>query len=153
MTDTSQNLANDALAEVNESDKLAETLESLQRIIERNADELEEVGKKLREFRESLRNYFENDTDLSEAESQATQFVEQLKTRKAQLRNHPQVVTLHNKIGEANEKKKEIQEALSNHLLNYYTLTNSTSFDTSDGDQREFTIKASVRSRGRKKNF
>ena len=57
----------------------------------------------------------------------------------------PTVVRLKNDIGELNEQKKEIEEALSNHLVNYYQLTNSKSIDTSDGDQREFVIRAKIK--------
>lgn len=140
----SADLAADA-AEVAASDQVAETLNSLQSVIERNADQLDTIKKKLKEFREQLRNVFENDTSLAEAQEQAAQFTQQVKEQKAKLQTDPQVTSLKVKIGELNEQKKEIEEALSDHLVNYYALTNSRSFDTSDGDQREFEIKASVK--------
>lgn len=129
------------------SDQIAQTITSLQNVIERNADQLDELKTKLKEFREQLRSVFENDTSLSEAEEQAIQYQQQIKDRKSRLMSDPQVTSLQVKIGELNEQKKEIEEALSDHLVNYYQLTNSKSFDTSDGDQREFVIKASVRGR------
>lgn len=133
--------------EVAESNEVAQTLEFLQNIIERNATELMRVRDELKLRRESLRSIFENDTLLSEAESQAEQYASQVKERKAQVVNSPQAVSLKNQVAELNEQKKEIEETLSNHLLNYYAMTNSTSFDTSDGDQWEFNIKAAVKSR------
>lgn len=133
--------------EVAQSDEVAQTLSYLQSIIERNATQLMKVKDELKLKRESLRSVFENDAQLTEAETQAQQFSQQMKERKAQIVNSPQAVSIKNQVAELNEQKKEIEETLSNHLLNYYALTNSTSFDTSDGDQWEFNIKAAVKSR------
>lgn len=133
--------------EVAASDEIAETLNYLQSIIERNAEELTRLKNQLKEKRESLSSVFENDTQLAEAEEQAKQISTQVKERKAQINNSSQASQLKTQIAELREQQKEIEETLSGHLLNYYTLTNSTSFDTSDGDQWEFNIKAKVKSR------
>lgn len=133
--------------EVASSDDLAETLGSLQRVIERNAEELENLKNELKEKRQELRNVFDNDTQLSEAKQQVDAHKTELKERKAKLQADPQVTSLKVQISEMNQNKKEIEESLSNHLLNYYSLTNSKSFDTSDGDQWDFTVKAKVKGR------
>lgn len=145
---TSSNVSTDD--EVAASDQIAETITSLQNLIERHADELDEVKSQIKEHRQSLRNVFENDPQLAEAQEQAQQVTAQVKDRKSKLMSDPTVTTLKVKIGELNEQKKEIEETLSNHLVNFFGLTNSTSFDTSDGDQREFTIRAAVKGGGRK---
>lgn len=139
--------AGDDDQELADSDSLAETLASLQRVIERNAEQLDELGTKLKEKRQSLKNVFDNDSQLNEAQEQVATYSSQLKERKSKLQSDPQVTSLKVQIGEINEQKKEIEETLSNHLLNYYQLTNSTSFDTSDGDQWDFTVRAKVRPR------
>jgi DNA repair exonuclease SbcCD ATPase subunit len=133
--------------EIAESDKLAQTLTALQNVIERSARELQKLNEDIKLKRESLKNVFDNDSQLDEAEQQAQAITQQVKQRKSQLQADPQVTALKVDIGEINEKKKEIEESLSNHLVNYYQLTNSTSFDTSDGDQWEFAIKAKVKPR------
>ncbi len=129
------------------SDQVAETLSSLQNVIERNANELLKISEELKHRRESLKNIFENDTELSVAEDQAQQFTNQVKERKTKLQADAQVTQLKVQIGELNEQRKELEEALSNYLVNYYQMTNSTSFDTSDGDQWQFAIKARVKPR------
>lgn len=134
-------------AELAASENLAETLQFLQNVIERNAVELEKLRHELKEKRQSLRNVFENDAQLTEATEQQQSASSQVKERKAKLNTDPQVTGLKTQIGEINEQVKEIEEALSNHLLNYYSMTNSKSFDTSDGDQWEFNIRAKVKSR------
>lgn len=143
----SQQSASSADSEAEESDKLASTLTHLQNVIERNANELARISAELKEHRESMKNVFENDAELSEAEDQAQQISNAVKARRTALQNNPQITSLKAKVGDLNEQKKEIEETISNHLVNYFSLTNSKSFDTSDGDQWEFDIKAKVKSR------
>ena len=136
--------------ELERSNQVAQTLQFLQNVIERNANELERLKKELKEKRESIKNIFENDSQLTEASEAVQKVTDQVKQRKSQLVNDPQVTGLKNQVGELQEQKKELEEALSNHLINYFTLTNSKSFDTSDGDQWDFTIAAKVKGRGGK---
>ena len=131
--------------EVQASDDLAETLMSLQNLIERNANELERVKNMLKEKRESLKSVYENDSALQEVADQAAVMQQQVKERKSALSNSAQATSLKAQIGEINQEKKEIEETLSNHLVNYYSMTNSKSFDTSSGDQWEFSIRAKVK--------
>lgn len=133
--------------ETAKSDQVAIALTSLQNVIERNANELNRVAEELKTKRESLKNVFENDTDLAVAEQAVEQIAVQVKEQRAKMQSDPQVTSLKVQIGELNEQKKEIEETLSNHLVNYYQMTNSTSFDTSDGDQWEFNIRAKVKAR------
>lgn len=138
---------NESKDEVTASDEVAESLQYLQNIIERNAQQLQRLQEELRERKEMLGNLFDNDSELSEVEEQAKVYAQQAKARKASIKESTEAQVLKTQIGEINEQKKEIEETLSNHLINYYQLTNSTSFDTSDGDQWEFNIKARVKTR------
>lgn len=142
-----QATSTDDLSEVAQSDKLAETLQYLQNLIERNATQLKTVRDELREKRESLQNILENDQDLTAAETEAKTQIDAVKQRKAVLQSTPESINLKNEVGELREKLHEIEDTLNSHLLNYYQLTNSTSFDTSDGDQWDFTVKAKLKSR------
>jgi hypothetical protein len=143
----SQDLATQALDESQQSDQFAETLQSLEQVIERNANQLSEMKDELKKRRQMLKNYFENDTQLAEAEEQAIEFKNQVKERKAGLQLEPQVVDIQVKIKELREREKEVQETLSNHLVNHYRMTNSTSFDTSDGDQWEYRVQAKIKAK------
>ena len=148
MSETSANdTTTDSGDEAAQSDQVAQALGSLQNVIERNANELGRVAEELKQKRESLKNVFENDTELATAEEMVEQISTQVKERRAKLQADPQITSLKVQIGELNEQKKEIEETLSNHLVNYYQMTSSTSFDTSDGDQWEFNIRAKVKPR------
>jgi hypothetical protein len=94
-----------------------------------------------------LKGVFENDSELGAAEEEAKMYAQQAKTRKAALQSSPVAVGLKNQLAELSSQKKEVEETISNHLLNYYGITRSKSFDTSDGDQWEFDIRAKVKTR------
>lgn len=154
MPQTGEDLANQALAsiqsetdEVAKSDKIAETLSALQGVIERNANELIDLSKKLKEKREMLKSTLENNTEIAEAQTKAKALNDEIKQKKSQALNQPEVVNLKLEIAEMAQNKKEIEETLSSHLINYHQLTGSTSFDTSDGDQWEFSISARVKAK------
>ncbi|MBP7876023.1 hypothetical protein KA012_03435 [Candidatus Woesebacteria bacterium] len=133
--------------EVKTSDDLAQSLNFLQNVIERNATELERIEHEMKEKRESLQSVFENDAELSVAEEEASQASLKLKERRGNLQNNPQVATLRVQLKEMQDQKKEVEETLSNHLINYFQITQSKSFDTSDGDQWDFSVKAKVKAR------
>ena len=135
----------DITKETADSNQIAETLAALQSVIERNANELKNVEHELKEKRQMLKNIFENDSQLAESEQVAQEASKKAKERKAEIQNNSQAVSLKLQIAEINQGKKEIEEALSNHLVNYHQLTGSTSFDTSDGDQWDFSIRAKVK--------
>lgn len=133
--------------EAEASDQLAETLTTLQSVIERNAHEAKRIKDVLKEKRESLRSIFENDTQLSEAQAELEKHQQELKARKVQLITSPETVAVQTQLAELKEQLKEVEEALNSHLLNYFQLTNSTSFDTTDGDQWDFVVSAKLKSR------
>ncbi len=134
-------------AEALQSDQLADTITSLQNLIEKHARELTRIDGELKEKRESLKNVFDNDIQLTEAKEEVEKHTQAMKERRVQLQNDPQATSLKIDVAELNQQKKEIEETLSNHLVNYHSLTNSTSFDTSDGDQWDFSIRAKIKSK------
>jgi chromosome segregation ATPase len=154
MTTTSEDLAKEALGvvqdeqeEIAKSEKVAETLNALQGVIERNARELVALSKTLKQKREMLKDAVDNDSELGEVVAKAQVIEQELKEKKAKVTNDPKIVSLKLELAEMSQEKREIEETLSNHLVNYHQLTGSTSFDTSDGDQWEFKIQARVKAK------
>lgn len=136
---------NDSKSEIEQSEKIAETLSALQGVIERNAKELINLNQQVKEKREMLKNMIENDSEVAEAEQKAQALISEVKEKKAKIASDPAQVALKLQLSELAQNKKEIEETLSSHLVNYHQLTGSTSFDTSDGDQWEFKISARVK--------
>lgn len=137
----------DADDEIKQSNELAETLNSLNNLIEKHARELTRIEGELKEKRQSLKSVFDNDVQLAEAIEEVEKHNQAMKERKVQLQNDPQSTSLKIDVAELNQQKKELEETLSNHLVNYHALTNSTSFDTSDGDQWDFSIRAKIKAK------
>ena len=69
--------------EVEKSDQLAETLISLQNLIERHALELTKIDSELSEKREAIKSVFDNDTLLAEKKEELDQYNQQYKERKS----------------------------------------------------------------------
>lgn len=138
--------------EVAESNAVADTLLSLQNLIERNANELDRLNGEIKEMRQSLKNIFDNDPALNEATEIAQKATVDIKERKQQIDNNPEVRQIKLKMADIKEETKEIEETLNSHLINLFQLTGSNSFDTSDGDQREFVLRAKVKPKGQKAN-
>lgn len=137
----------DAASEVAASDQLADTLATLQQVIERNAHEAKRIKEVLKEKRESLRSIFENDAQLAVAQEEADKASQAFKQRKVQVQSSPETVAVQTQLADLKEQLGEIEESLNSHLLNYFQLTNSMSFDTSDGDQWDFVVSAKLKSK------
>src|SRR5258708_414809 len=150
---TGDDLASQALASATapSSKDLGEALISLQNIIERNANELDRIKENLQLQRESLKNIFDNDEELEDAQNEVTAYTQQVKTRKAKLQGGQEVMKLKSEIADLTSQVKEIEEALNNHLLNLYKITGAAVFDTSSGEQRKFSVRASLKGKKEKK--
>ena len=101
----------------------------------------------MKQKREMINNVLENDSQLQEANEQKAQVAQQVKERKNNLNESVQMRQLRDDLREFKDEQTDLEESLSNHLVNYHQLTNSTSFDTADGDQWEFQIRARVKMR------
>ena len=133
------------IVELVKQNEFAESITSLQSLIEKHAIELSRIKAEKKLKRESLKSIFDNDTQFQEAKSEADKHSQVLKERKVQIQNDPQATSLKLDIAELNQQQKEIEETLSNHIVNYHAMTNSTSIDTSNGDQWDFKIKATIK--------
>lgn len=143
----SEKLADGELSEEEKSDQFAKTLHSLENVVESKAKKLMHLKDKMKKKRQMIKNVFENDQEFQEVAEQKTEVYQQWKQRKNTLNETVQVRQLKDDLRELKNDRKGLEESLSNHLINYHQLTNSTSFDTSDGDQWEFKIKAKVKSK------
>ncbi len=145
--DRTENEDAETKTETQQSDEFAQTLHALENVIESKARKLMRVKQNAKKKRRMIKDVFENDQQMQEVEEEREEIKAQLKQHKNDLEESIQIKQLREDLRETKQEQKEIEESLSNHLINYHQLTNSTSFDTSDGDQWEFKIKAKVRSK------
>ncbi len=71
-------------------------------------------------------------------------FTDFQKEQKIKIKQSQESVLLKSKKAELVEEEKELQETLSNHLVSYYSMTNSSVVDTDSGEQIQMTIKATI---------
>lgn len=121
-----------------------DTLSALQALLERQSERVDELRKQLRMVSEGMKSILENDVELTEAVQVADQASKKLKDRKKNLTQSPEFRQQQTKSGELKDELKEIEESLNTHLLSYYQQTGVKTFDTSNGDQREFKLIAKV---------
>lgn len=124
--------------------QLAEALNTLQAVIERNVEQLDNISEELSIEGQTLKNILENDAEMAQTQQQAEELTNKVKQRRTQLMASPEVTQAKTKMAELKEQKKEIEEALNTHLLNLYKITGQKIVDFSTGEQREFKIRASV---------
>lgn len=134
-------------SEVAQAEEFGETLIATQNLIQRYSQQDDTLRKQMGELREQLNNLFENDTDLQEKEIQAKQLTTDVKAAKQKVKESPEAVQTQLKIKELGEERKEIQEALNNHLLRYFQLTGSQVIEQPDGSEREFSISARLKAK------
>lgn len=132
---------------IHETADIAETISSLQNLIERNATELKRIKDRKKEIREQETSLLENDPVYTAKVEEAEAYVRKIKEEKARVKNTPEAQKLKLMKQELSQEEKEIKQTLSNHLTNYYAMTNSKSFDTSSGEVVEFKVNASIGSK------
>jgi hypothetical protein len=123
----------------------ADALTATQGLIGRLSGQLDELSTKQKELKNMLKNVFENDQQLAEAEVKAQDLNQEVKTRKLDLNQTQEVQDLKMKLSDITEDLKMVQESLNTHLLNYFQMTESTVVDMPDGTEREMDLKAKLK--------
>lgn len=119
-----------------------QTYVAVKGLIQRLSVQLDELKVKQKDYKERLKNIIENDTELSTYEEQAEQATQQFKKRKQEIMERPESREAQAKLKEIAEEMRDIQESLTNNLLVYFQITGTSSFETPDGNEREFKLNA-----------
>lgn len=127
-----------------ESEEFGEELTSIRNLVQRYAQQMDQVGNDMKELRQSLQNMFDNDNDLQTLEEQAKTLTTDVKQKRQRIKESPEAVQLQMKVKELKEEQKEIQETLNNYLLRYYQLTGSKVIEDDSGAEREIRINARI---------
>jgi phosphoglycolate phosphatase-like HAD superfamily hydrolase len=122
----------------------AQSYQAVQAIIERLSFRFDEIKQKQKEVKQSLANIFINDDELPILENQAKAASQSFKQKKQQLQETPEAKALSAKLKELNEEVKDIEDALTNHLISYFQMTGTRSFNTPTGEEREFKVLAKL---------
>jgi len=123
----------------------AETLDATQNLIIRLTQQLEDLQKQQGDLKEMLKNIFDNDDALQQAQQIVDEQSKTAKSRKNEIAQTSQVIELKSKIADLSEDLKMVMESLNTHLLNYYQLTGSKAVDFPGGEEREMVIRARLK--------
>jgi peptidoglycan hydrolase CwlO-like protein len=123
----------------------AETLDATQNLIIRLTQQLEDLQKQQRDLKEMLKNIFDNDDKLQQAQQIVDEQSKEARSRKTEISQTPQAIELKSKVADLSEDLKMVMESLNTHLLNYYQLTGSKAVDFPGGEEREMVIRARLR--------
>jgi predicted nucleic acid-binding Zn-ribbon protein len=128
----------------------ATALDATQNLIIRLSQQLEDMEKQQKDFKDMLKGVFDNDETLAKANQEAEAHMKTAKSRKTEISGSSEVIELRSKIADLSEDVKLIQESLNTHLLNYYQLTGSKAVDFPGGEEREMVIRAKLKKSGPK---
>lgn len=131
--------------EVPAEEENAESLNAVQGLVQRLSDQLDQLLQKQKEVGNMIKNVFDNDEMLIQATNLAKEAGKNLKDRTAFLNETAEVKDLKVKLTDIRDDLKMVQDSLDVNLLNYYQMTNSLSFPTADGDEREYVLKAKLK--------
>ena len=150
----SENVASEAGFTVTGGDEATQTgqsYEAVKGVIQNLSIKLDELKDKKKEYQQRIKNLLDNDAQLSAYEETAKEAAEAFKKRKQELRDSVEGKEAAAKVKEVGEEIKDIEESLTNHLLNYFQITGTKSFPTPDGEEREFRLKARLLPNPKKK--
>ncbi len=118
---------------------------SVKNLVARKTTQADNLKNDIKELNESLKNIQINDSQLSEAEEEVKKLKILVTKRKKELMESAEGRDIRLKLNEKKEELKDIEESLSNQLLNLYQITGVKEFETSEGEVREFVIRAKVK--------
>lgn len=121
--------------------------EATRSIISKQANHLQELNKELKLINEQLKSLLENDGQLSESQAEAKELNQKVKTRKTELLETNEAKTLKLKIADLKEERTDLEDSLTNHLLDLYQATGVMEFEDAQGNLWEFNLKARIKAK------
>jgi len=137
-------------AEVVQGQPGVDELASLEAIISRKLEAIEELKGRARVYQDQLKSVVDNDVQMAEVEAKAEEALKSIKERQAQIREMPEIKNLKMQMKETSEEIKDIQEGLNEHLVSLYKLTGTQEFQTLAGETRSFKLLARILPRKKK---
>jgi len=144
-------MENNSSAQPSDYSKEAQDLINLDGLIKNYLSRLQELRDQLRESREQLEDMLINDLTYHEQTEKAKEAGKSKNQTKSQLLKQPLALELAEKLKSSREEVKDIQQSLSDYLLQYQRLTGANEFEDKDGNVREikYTVKLVKKSLGR----
>ncbi len=120
-----------------DSDNKVERIMSLENMINGYLMDLDKLQKDLKEQSAMLKDVFENDAEYAAASEKAREVQKMKKEIKDKLTQDPSVALLDAKVNDLKTEVKDVRQALSDYLHQYYQESGLTQITGSDGEVRE----------------
>lgn len=121
----------------------AERVLSLENMINGYMLDLDKLQKNLKEQSSMLKDLFENDSEYKEADEKVKEATKSKKKVKDKLKENQSVALLESKVQDLKSEVKDVRQALSDYLYQYFRESGMTQITGSDGEIHELV--ASVR--------
>lgn len=106
-------------------------------IIKRHLIDIEKLQGEIKDQRAMFEDSFNNDANYKALADKAKEATRQKNALKQQLLKTPAITELDNKIKSQKEELSDLQQAVSDYLLEYQRLSGSNQFETDNGDVLE----------------
>lgn len=120
-----------------DSENKVERIMSLENMINGYILDLEKLQKDLKEQSAMLKDSFENDADYAAIADKAREVQKMKKEAKDKLLQDPSISLLDAKVTDLKSEVKDVRQALSDYLQQYYRESGLTSITAADGEVRE----------------
>ena len=128
-------------------DNTSIALTASEALVTRLSGQLDDMKDQKKDLSEMLTSIYENDDELARLDHEVEKTMKGVKTRKTEISRSQQALELKAKIADLNEDIKMVQESISTHLINIFQITGSRSIDISEGESRDFDIRAKMKGR------
>ena len=118
------------------------SLPSVESSIRSKVQKLEDVKEKIKKLNEMLNSYLENDEEYVEAAKAAKTASSKKSSIKQELMAKPGADDIPNKLLEAREEKKELDEDISNLLTEFQKLSGTNQFEDEKGELKQIVYTA-----------
>ena len=122
----------------------AETLYTVEAAIRERISKLNEVREKMKELNEMVKSYLENDKEYVEASKAAKEAGARKSSIKQELMSRPDAKGLPDKIEDARDEKRELEESLSYYLAEFQRLSGTNEFEDENGELKQIVYVAKL---------
>lgn len=123
-----------------------ETAESLKNVSLRALEKIKELKEKKKLLAERKKAMFENDSNVAEAEREAEEYIEAVKTAKERVKATNSYAELEAELKDLNGELKEYGETVNGHLFEYSRITGKNEITDQDGKTLKIKHQVQVKS-------
>jgi hypothetical protein len=124
-----------------------QTFEATRSVVSRQVQHLQKLKNEIKQQNQQLKNLLENDQNLNIAQTEAKEVAQKAKVRKTELLETSEAKKIKLRISDLKDEQTDLEDSLTNHLLDLYQATGVMEFEDTEGHIWEYNLKAKLKSR------